>query len=102
MEFPKCEKCDNLSTITVQSSGHFCQDCFLDYFRQKFRRILGASKLIRKGDVVVLGFDGSLASLAILDILQLLSKTDNSNPKYQKKNRYESKVLHIARPGLYR
>ena len=48
----KCEKCDNESTITVQSSGHFCKDCFIDYFRQKFRRILGASKLIRNGNLV--------------------------------------------------
>jgi len=102
MEIQKCEKCDLSSSITVQSSGHFCRDCFLDYFRQKFRRILGASKLIRKGDLVVLGFDGSLASRSILDILQLLSKTDDSNPKYQKKNRYESKVLHINRSGTER
>ena len=99
----KCEKCENSSTITVQSSGHFCQSCFINYFRQKFRRVLGASKLIRKGDLVVLAFDGSIASLAILDILQILSKTDETqNKQYQKKNRYDSKVLHLNLPGKHR
>lgn len=38
---PKCEKCEKESALTVQASGHFCRDCFIDYFRQKFRRILG-------------------------------------------------------------
>ena len=108
---PKCEKCEKESALTVQASGHFCRDCFIDYFRQKFRRILGkeftkvlllhflgASKIIRKGDRVALAYDGSKSAAAILDILKVLSRGDTSNPKYHKKNRYDSLVVHLALP----
>ena len=96
---PPCEKCPVESQVTVQASGHFCQNCFLEYFRQKFRRIMGASRLIYPGNVVVLAFDGSKASQAVLDILSILEMGDNSNPKYKKKNKYASKVLHISLPN---
>ena len=99
MEREKCWKCDNLSTITVQASGHFCDDCFVEYFRHKYKRVLGASKLIRKGDVVVFAFDGSLASCAMLDILEVfqiqVQKSEDQDSVYKKKSRYITKVLHL-------
>jgi len=96
MNRPKCEKCTAESELTVQASGHFCRLCFIDYFRQKFRRILGASKIIRKGDRVALAYDGSKSAAALLDILIVLSRGDDSNPKYHKKNRYESVAVHLG------
>jgi len=60
---------------------------------------MGASRLIYPGNVVVLAFDGSKASQAVLDILSILEMGDNSNPKYKKKNKYASKVLHVSLPN---
>ena len=59
----------------------------------------GASQLIRKDDIVVLGFDNSPASCAMLNIVlcfQCQIKNDNEqNQRYQKRNRYITKVLFL-------
>lgn len=100
MEVVKCWKCELPSVITIQASGFFCSDCFVEYFRQKYRKTIGASKLIRKGDLVVFAFDGSASGSAMLNVISTFQrnfeKVNSENKSYQKKNRYITKALHIT------
>jgi len=101
-ERPKCSKCVGESVITIQSSGHFCPQCFPLYFRQKYRRTLGAAKLIRHGDEVVFCFDGSRAAEVMLHVLNVLKREENDEPEVKRKGkriRYNVKVLHLILPG---
>ena len=94
----KCWKCDNKSEITVQASGHFCGLCFLDYFRHKYHKIVGSAKLLRHGDVIVFGFDGSFNGLAMLDIVERQQKAFDEEPEIKRKGkkvRYQTKVIHL-------
>jgi len=96
MESIKCWKCDNLSTITVQASGHFCNGCFVEYFTKKYHRIIGSARLIKNGDVVVFGFNGSKAGSAMLDILKLFDLQFRSKEKsLKRKIQYKIKILHL-------
>lgn len=101
MEIFACWKCQKDSTITVQASGHFCSDCFIEYFRHKYKRILGASRLIFKDDVVVFAFDGSAAGCAMLDILRVLQDLIDSDKNYKKKSKYVTKVLYLDISGSW-
>ncbi|CAG5099330.1 Oidioi.mRNA.OKI2018_I69.XSR.g16452.t2.cds [Oikopleura dioica] len=100
MEVVKCWKCELPSEITIQASGFFCSSCFVEYFRQKYRKIIGASKLIRDRDLVVFAFDGSASGCAMLNVIstfqQHFAKANSENMNYKRKNRYITKALHMT------
>ncbi|XP_075215462.1 cytosolic thiouridylase subunit 2 isoform X2 [Lycorma delicatula] len=66
-----CKKCsDNVAEVVLRGKDAYCRTCFLQYATHKFRASLGKSKMVHKGDKVLVGFSGSASSLALLHLIK--------------------------------
>lgn len=63
----KCKKPEAFYKLAFRQAE--CRECFLLYARHKFRAALGSSKVLPKDEKVILVFDGSAESVALLDML---------------------------------
>ena len=66
----ECKKCKKEKAVLVlRLRDAYCKDCFVTASTHKFRSTLGKNKALRPGDKVLVAFNGSSASLALLHLL---------------------------------
>ncbi|KYM96481.1 Cytoplasmic tRNA 2-thiolation protein 2 A [Cyphomyrmex costatus] len=66
-----CRKCkhENANILLVGQSG-YCKACFLNVTNHKFRAALGKSKIIRRGDKILINHSGELNSTVLLHLIK--------------------------------
>lgn len=72
-----------------------CKECFLLYSRHKFRAVLGSSKILPKDAEVMLSFDGTAASMVLVEMMHH-AQTQNTFKRLHCK----AKVLYIDEYSL--
>ncbi|KAK2582651.1 hypothetical protein KPH14_004930 [Odynerus spinipes] len=66
-----CKKCQSNNTkIILRKKDGYCKSCFLTSSTHKFRASLGKSKIIRRGDTVLVGYCGRDNSTALLHFIK--------------------------------
>lgn len=66
-----CKKCNERNVVVKLSAKDAqCEDCFFQYVRHKFRASMGATRLIERGERVLLIFDGTIECCVMFDMVQ--------------------------------
>lgn len=66
-----CKKCrTNSSEIILRKKDGYCTSCFLINTTHKFRAALGKSKIIHRGDTILIGYCGRENSTALLHLIK--------------------------------
>ena len=92
-----CQKCKiEKPFITLRKKDVYCKECFLTNCNHKFRSTLGKNKAIKINDKILIAFNGSHGSLALLKLVRN-SFQDENNPK---KISYLPHVLIIDETGI--
>ena len=74
----KCDRCDNKAVYSRKYSGeNFCSDCFSNAILRKTAKTISKYKMIKNNELVCVGVSGGKDSLALLHILNQMSKTHN-------------------------
>ena len=74
----KCDKCQNTAAYSRKYSGeNLCTDCFSDSILRKTAKTISKYKMIKNGELVCVAVSGGKDSLALLHILDKMSKTHN-------------------------
>ncbi|XP_061819663.1 cytoplasmic tRNA 2-thiolation protein 2 isoform X1 [Nerophis lumbriciformis] len=67
----KCVKCKEvLAVVVIRAGDKYCRDCFDQYFRHKFRAMLGKNRIIFPGEKVLLAVSGGPSSSSMLHQVQ--------------------------------
>lgn len=75
MAIVQCDKCENTAVYARRYSGEgLCKDCFTDSIMAKTARTISKYKMIRYGDLVAVAVSGGKDSLALLHVLNQMSK----------------------------
>lgn len=71
LESDLCKKCrTDKSEILLRKKDGYCKACFLINLTHKFRAALGKSKIIHRGDTVLVGYCGRENSTALLHLIK--------------------------------
>ena len=74
----KCNWCENLAVYSRKYSGeNLCSECFSNSIVRKTAKTISKFNMIGNDEVVCVGVSGGKDSLALLDILNKMSKTHN-------------------------
>ena len=74
----KCDRCDNEAAYSRKYSGeNLCSECFSSSIIRKTAKTISKFKMIKNGDLVCVAVSGGKDSLALLHILDKMSKTHN-------------------------
>lgn len=74
----KCDRCENKVVYSRKYSGeNFCSDCFSNAILRKTAKTISKYKMIKNNELVCVGVSGGKDSLALLHILNQMSKTHN-------------------------
>ena len=74
----KCHKCENEASYSRKYSGEsLCSDCFSISIMRKTAKTISKYRMIKNGDLVCVAVSGGKDSLALLHILDKMSKTHN-------------------------
>ena len=74
----KCYRCDNEAAYSRKYSGeNLCSKCFSSSIIRKTAKTISKFKMIKNGDLVCVAVSGGKDSLALLHILDKMSKTHN-------------------------
>lgn len=74
----KCHKCENEASYSRKYSGeNLCSDCFSISIMRKTAKTISKYRMIKNGDLVCVAVSGGKDSLALLHILDKMSKTHN-------------------------
>lgn len=67
----KCRKCrhEDIDVLLLGQSG-YCKTCFLTITNHKFRAALGKSKIIHRGDSILVDHSGELNSTVLLHLIK--------------------------------
>lgn len=72
----KCRVCKAKANVYLRYANMaFCKEHFIEFFERRVRRAIERFKMIEKGDKVVVAVSGGKDSLALLYVLNELSKT---------------------------
>ena len=72
----KCDKCENQVVYSRKYSGEsLCSECFSTSILRKTAKTISKYKMIKNGDIVCVAVSGGKDSLALLHILDKMSKT---------------------------
>ena len=72
----KCDRCENPSAYTRKYSGEsLCSECFSQSILRKTAKTISKYDMIKYGQKVCIGVSGGKDSLALLHILNQMSKT---------------------------
>ncbi|XP_073975020.1 cytosolic thiouridylase subunit 2 isoform X2 [Rhodnius prolixus] len=85
-----CRKCNVKARVVLQTKFPYCRECFLEYFKHKFRSTLGKSKIMKHGDKILVCFSGSASSVCLIDLIR-----DSMNDANKKKMSFTINVLYI-------
>ncbi len=74
----KCDRCENLAVHSRKYSGeNLCSDCFSNSILRKTAKTISKYNMIKNDDLVCVAVSGGKDSLALLQILNQMSKTHN-------------------------
>ena len=74
----KCDRCENLAVYSRKYSGeNLCSDCFSNSILRKTAKTISKYNMIKNDDLVCVAVSGGKDSLALLQILNQMSKTHN-------------------------
>lgn len=74
----KCDRCDNQSVYTRKYSGQsLCAECFSNSILRKTARTISKYNMIKNNELVAVAVSGGKDSLALLNILNQMSKKHN-------------------------
>lgn len=74
----KCIKCQNTAVFSRKYSGeNLCSSCFSDSILRKTAKTISKYNMIKNAELVCIAVSGGKDSLALLDILNKMSKTHN-------------------------
>ena len=74
----KCNRCEKEATYSRKYSGEtLCSECFSSSIIRKTAKTISKFKMIKNGDLVCVAVSGGKDSLALLHILDKMSKTHN-------------------------
>jgi len=74
----RCRRCDDAAVFTRRYSGEsLCSRCFTDSVMRKTARTISRYKMIGNGDLVAVAVSGGKDSLALLHILDQMSRSHN-------------------------
>jgi uncharacterized protein (TIGR00269 family) len=74
----KCDKCQNIAVYSRKYSGEsLCSDCFSNSILRKTAKTISKYNMIKNGELVCIAVSGGKDSLALLHILDKMSKTHN-------------------------
>ena len=74
----KCDRCENLAVHSRKYSGeNLCSDCFSNSILRKTAKTISKYNMIKNNELVCVAVSGGKDSLALLQILNQMSKTHN-------------------------
>jgi len=74
----KCDRCENLAVHSRKYSGeNLCSDCFSNSILRKTAKTISKYNMIKNDELVCVAVSGGKDSLALLQILNQMSKTHN-------------------------
>jgi cytoplasmic tRNA 2-thiolation protein 1 len=74
----KCDRCENIAVYSRKYSGeNFCSECFSDSILRKTARTISKYNMIKNDKLVCVAVSGGKDSLALLHILEKMSKNHN-------------------------
>lgn len=74
----KCDRCENIAAYSRKYSGeNFCSDCFSDSILRKTAKTISKYNMIKNDELVCVAVSGGKDSLALLHILEKMSKNHN-------------------------
>jgi len=74
----KCDRCEKEASYSRKYSGEtLCSECFSSSIVRKTAKTISKFKMIKNGDLVCVAVSGGKDSLALLHILDKMSKTHN-------------------------
>jgi len=74
----KCDRCENIAVYSRKYSGeNFCSECFSDSILRKTARTISKYNMIKNDELVCVAVSGGKDSLALLHILEKMSKNHN-------------------------
>ncbi|KAK9499831.1 hypothetical protein O3M35_002792 [Rhynocoris fuscipes] len=91
-----CRKCSEKASVVLQAKFSYCRECFMEYFKHKFRATLGKTKIMKHGDKILVGFSGSASSLCLIDLI-----ADSLKDGKKKKMMFEVNILFINERAAY-
>ncbi|XP_037126856.1 cytoplasmic tRNA 2-thiolation protein 2-like [Syngnathus acus] len=93
----KCVKCkEAIAVVAIRAGDRYCRDCFEQYFRHKFRAILGKNRVISPGEKVLLAVSGGPSSSSMLRQVQ-----EALSPNAHKKLRFIPGIVYIDDGGVF-
>ena len=73
-----CDKCDNIVAYSRKYSGEkLCSKCFSESIVRKTAKTISKYKMIKNDELVCVAVSGGKDSLALLQILENMTKTHN-------------------------
>jgi len=74
----KCDRCENIAVYSRKYSGeNFCSECFSDAILRKTAKTISKYNMIQNDELVCVAVSGGKDSLALLHILDQMSKNHN-------------------------
>jgi uncharacterized protein (TIGR00269 family) len=74
----KCDRCENIAGYSRKYSGeNFCSECFSDSILRKTAKTISKYNMIKNDELVCVAVSGGKDSLALLSILEQMSKNHN-------------------------
>ncbi|XP_054652324.1 cytoplasmic tRNA 2-thiolation protein 2 isoform X2 [Dunckerocampus dactyliophorus] len=91
----KCVKCKEvLAVVVIRAGDKYCRDCFDQYFRHKFRAMLGKNRIIFPGEKVLLAVSGGPSSSSMLRQVQ-----EGFSQSTHKKLRFMPGIVYVDEGG---
>ncbi|KAH6934312.1 hypothetical protein HPB50_022904 [Hyalomma asiaticum] len=85
-----CKTCGETAHLILRKKDAYCKTCFVANCTHKFRATLGKSKLLKRGDKVLVAFSGGPSSAAMLQLLQ-----DGFSEHAHKRFLFEPSLIYI-------
>ncbi|PIN84416.1 MAG: ATPase, partial [Nitrosopumilales archaeon CG11_big_fil_rev_8_21_14_0_20_33_24] len=74
----KCDRCENQAAYTRKYSGEkLCSKCFSSSIVRKTAKTISKHNMIQNNELVAVAVSGGKDSLALLDIINQMTKTHN-------------------------
>ncbi|XP_061646612.1 cytoplasmic tRNA 2-thiolation protein 2 isoform X5 [Phyllopteryx taeniolatus] len=90
-----CVKCkEAIAVVVIRAGDKHCRDCFEQYFRHKFRAILGKNRVVFPGEKVLLAVSGGSSSSSMLRQVQ-----EGLSQNAHKKLRFMPGIVYIDEGG---